>query len=234
MTFSQDAFMQQLMATFVAEAQEHLHLISQGLLRLESEADAATVDALLAEMFRAAHSLKGAARAVGAAKAGDLAHALESVMGVMRTGGFRPDSAQFDLLYQTVDVLGALTNALVSGERPDVDAATLVDRLTALSVNPPAQTATPSLAPPKTQPHRATANADAPSVSPVGAATQTPLPAQPPTTPAAPAYTPPAVATLSPTPDESVRVTTVKLDALIEQVGELRVAQLTSTSHLRP
>ena len=228
MTFSQDAFMQQLMATFAAEAQEHLHMISQGLLRLESEADATAIDALLAEMFRAAHSLKGAARAVGAAEAGDLAHALESVMGVMRTGGFRPDTAQFDLLYQTVDALGALTHALISGERPDVDVPSLVGRLTTLSADPSSFPTSPDKQQPATQPAPA-----APVVAaPVGTAPPPEPPIQPPSTPVTSSTLAPSVSHTA-TPDESVRVATVKLDALIEQVGELRVAQLTSTSHLR-
>ena len=52
-----------LRAAFAIEAQEHLQSISSGLVEIESSPGAA--DAALERVFRAAHSLKGAARAVG-------------------------------------------------------------------------------------------------------------------------------------------------------------------------
>jgi len=210
--------MQQLLATFVAEAQEHLQVVSQGVLALEQRATADDASALLAEMFRAAHSLKGAARAVGAAETADLAHALESVMGQIRAGALPPAQVSFDLLYQTVDALGALVNRLVASDAAPVAVAPLIQRLTALATDAPKSTASPGSAAAHTSgvstptPTQAAESADAPA---------------PPTV-----LTPPIlVPTLG--ADESVRVANTKLDAIIEQVGELQVAQLANTLYMR-
>ena len=58
---------------FRVEARELLDVLSRGLLELERSAEPAVVERLL----RAAHTLKGAARVVGATEIGDVAHALE-------------------------------------------------------------------------------------------------------------------------------------------------------------
>ncbi len=115
MALSDEAFMQQLMATFAIEAQENLHVISQGLLILEDRERVAETGNLLAEMFRAAHSLKGAARAVGAEEIATLAHHLESRMGEVRSGALPVEAVPFDVLYQAVDALGGLVQALAGG-----------------------------------------------------------------------------------------------------------------------
>jgi two-component system chemotaxis sensor kinase CheA len=240
--------MQQLMETFVVEAQEHLRVVSQGLLRLESAVTDANIDDLLAEMFRAAHSLKGAARAVGAFGASELAHALESAMGAIQTSAFRPDTAQFDLLYQTVDALSALVAALVSDAQPEVDVETLTTQLAALSADlssqasrsdqsfsaspstPVEQTATESVSQVSQHvtPLTKTGRQEA-SLSPVEAFQPISVHL---TTPSTAGYASGTATSNNIVLGESVRVSTVKLDAIIEQVGELQVAQLAGASHL--
>src|SRR5579859_5691879 len=101
MQFSDD-LLRELLATFAVEAQEHLQAINQNLLALEKSAE------LLAEIFRAAHSLKGAARAVNLEAAGDVAHRLETLFARLRDGELAGSPALFDLAYQTVDALGVL------------------------------------------------------------------------------------------------------------------------------
>ena len=53
-----------LIATFQAEQREHLQKITQGLLMLEKSGHGRDRQAVLEEIFREAHSLKGSARAV--------------------------------------------------------------------------------------------------------------------------------------------------------------------------
>ncbi|WP_343404171.1 hybrid sensor histidine kinase/response regulator [Caldilinea sp.] len=222
--------MQQLLTTFAAEAQEYLHIVSHGVLALEKQRADGDVAALLAEMFRAAHSLKGAARAVGATDIANVAHALESVMGRIRSGDLHPDAAQYNLLYQTVDALSALVNTLLTGVAADVEVAHLIDQLTAMAAGAAGEASLPV----RVKPTAAVAAPDIEETS-VRAAHRAalvvatvPLSSLPPSAPT-PA---PALTSIS-SADESVRVATGKLDAIIEQVGELQVAQLTDALYMR-
>lgn len=68
---------------FKAESAEHLARLDDGLLRLEKTPDD---QALLEEVFRESHSLKGAARMLGLAQIEALAHGLESIFNAVRKG----------------------------------------------------------------------------------------------------------------------------------------------------
>ena len=59
MEFS-DELLRELLATFAVEAEEHLQTLTRDLLALEKGPGAEKSAELLAEIFRAAHSLKGA------------------------------------------------------------------------------------------------------------------------------------------------------------------------------
>jgi len=65
MTGTEEEFLRTLRATFKVEAAEHLEAIGTGLLELEKAPAPAEQLQLIETVFRAAHSLKGAARAVG-------------------------------------------------------------------------------------------------------------------------------------------------------------------------
>ncbi|MFA7279945.1 MAG: Hpt domain-containing protein, partial [Sterolibacterium sp.] len=69
---------------FRIESGERLQLLDNGLLQLEkTPAD----QALLEDLFREAHSLKGAARMLGLSEIQTLAHRLEDALGAARQGG---------------------------------------------------------------------------------------------------------------------------------------------------
>lgn len=94
--------------TFVEEAREHLAAFEAGLLTLpESEAD----PELLAGLFRAVHSVKGASAMFGLADVGSLAHAIESVLGQMRAGSMPVTPAAVELLLRARDLLWRLLEA---------------------------------------------------------------------------------------------------------------------------
>ncbi len=59
-----DALMQELLQMFAVEAAEHLQTLNQTLLKLERQPNGDERKELLNAAFRAAHSLKGSARAV--------------------------------------------------------------------------------------------------------------------------------------------------------------------------
>ena len=90
---------------FVDESTEQIEAIEGGLLELErGDAPAATVN----EVFRAAHTLKGSAAAIGHRRMAELTHAMEDIFGALRSGSIS-DAAPFaDTLLATIDVLRAL------------------------------------------------------------------------------------------------------------------------------
>jgi len=98
---------------FTDESVEQIERIEEGLLKLErGDLDAA----LLNEIFRAAHTLKGSAATIGHKRLAGLTHALEDVFGAMRSGRLVDAKPLADLLLSTVDVLRALVDEVTAGE----------------------------------------------------------------------------------------------------------------------
>jgi chemosensory pili system protein ChpA (sensor histidine kinase/response regulator) len=87
---------------FVEEAAEHLSVLEAGLLEIEksSQHDADAMEPL----FRAAHTLKGAANLVKLTSVGQIAHEMEDLFELLRDGK----------LYVSVDLTNALLRALDS------------------------------------------------------------------------------------------------------------------------
>jgi two-component system chemotaxis sensor kinase CheA len=106
-------FKKLLLATFRDETEEHLAAISTGLLALEKNAQPEKRQAILETVFREAHSLKGAARAVGMGGIESLSHALEGVFSGFRRQEVIPSPPLFDLLHRATDTIAKL---LLSGE----------------------------------------------------------------------------------------------------------------------
>ena len=79
MTAADEEFLQRLRATFRVEAAEHLQDIGTGLLELEKAAAPEQQRQLIETVFRAAHSLKGAARAVNSMETESLCQSLEDL-----------------------------------------------------------------------------------------------------------------------------------------------------------
>ncbi|HET9238924.1 MAG TPA: chemotaxis protein CheA [Oligoflexus sp.] len=69
--------MQQLVTTFLAEADEFIEEMEAGLLALEENSDD---KGLIDQVFRAAHSLKGSSMAVGLTQVGSFTHELEALL----------------------------------------------------------------------------------------------------------------------------------------------------------
>ena len=77
--------LQQLRATFALELHETLEALSDGVLELETEQPESHRAAVLDRLFRGAHSLKGAARAVKQTQLADLFHGLEGLLAKLRS-----------------------------------------------------------------------------------------------------------------------------------------------------
>jgi two-component system, chemotaxis family, sensor kinase CheA len=106
-----DAFLQVLRATFKVEATEHLQTIGAGLLALEKTPDATARLPLIDGVFRAAHSLKGAARAVGFTDIESICQSLESTFASWKRGESAPTPLGFDGAHRALDEIGAMMGA---------------------------------------------------------------------------------------------------------------------------
>src|SRR5258708_39100801 len=93
MSIKDEDFLQQLRATFKVEADEHLQAIAAGLLGLEKTPAPDAQRKIVETVFRAAHSLKGAARAVGFPEIESLCELLEDVFASWKRRETAPASA---------------------------------------------------------------------------------------------------------------------------------------------
>jgi two-component system, chemotaxis family, sensor kinase CheA len=98
-------FQKRLLATFKVETKEHLGALSAGLIALENVAEQSKRQEILEAVFREAHSLKGAARAVNLTGIEALSHALESVFVNFKRQQSLPVPDIFDLLHRVVDTI---------------------------------------------------------------------------------------------------------------------------------
>jgi len=92
---------------FLEETEEQLATLDRAIVDLESRSD--DVD-LLQSIFRAAHTLKGAAGLIQHSRMADLTHALETVLDRLRKGELRVTPVMVDTLLASVDMLRALND----------------------------------------------------------------------------------------------------------------------------
>src|ERR1051325_10369456 len=96
--FDQSAFI----ASFQAEANEYLATLSQGLIDLEKNPNQ---PAPIAELFRAAHTLKGVARMMGYMEIQDIAHHLENLFGRIKDGTLVLQAHMTDCALAAIDAI---------------------------------------------------------------------------------------------------------------------------------
>ncbi len=119
---------QELMNEFVIESQEHLSDVENQLLTLESQGDAMDVK-LVNTVFRAIHSIKGAAGFLGLDVLQGLAHREEEILNKLRNHELRPTSVVIDTLLKATDRLKGLLDDIDSSNDQDVS-----DHLAALEL----------------------------------------------------------------------------------------------------
>jgi two-component system chemotaxis sensor kinase CheA len=99
---------------YVTETREHHALLVRSILRLEGGEAAAVEDA-----FRAAHTIKGLAAAMGHRSASAAAHGLEDRLAQVRSGAASLDAALGDELLRAADTLEAAIARGLAGAEPD-------------------------------------------------------------------------------------------------------------------
>lgn len=144
---NKDELLLRLMGTFLGELEEHVRTLVRDLLALEQGTAEAERAQLLASVFRAAHSLKGAARAVDLNPVAGLCHGLEELLAALRDGRRPLDPPSFQLLFATVDTLEAVGKTLQAGRPLEVAA---IDALVP-ALEAAAKGATPRMPAPKAE-----------------------------------------------------------------------------------
>jgi two-component system chemotaxis sensor kinase CheA len=126
-------FFDQFLDDYYAECDEHLFSIRRSLVALEEEVDSRTVDrAVLDNLFRSFHTLKGISGMVGLGAAEQLAHHLESYLRELRDGTVVLSQPGFEALASGVSLLESVINARRSDQPiPAIDQ--IVERLQAVS-----------------------------------------------------------------------------------------------------
>ena len=105
-------FFDQFLDDYYAECDEHLVSIRRSLVLLEDEVDSGAIDrALLDNLFRSFHTLKGISGMVGLTAAEQLAHHLESYLRELREGTLILTEPGFEALVAVVSSLQAVINA---------------------------------------------------------------------------------------------------------------------------
>jgi two-component system chemotaxis sensor kinase CheA len=221
---------QQLINTFKTEQSEHLQQISQGLLALEQNPTPDEQARLLSQIFREAHSLKGAARAVGLTTIESLGHHLEGILLKAKGGELAFTAELFDLLYQTLDAIEVMMVRFNSGDTTTpIKVLGLLTRLEETTqaedkLNRPTSKATEvRVDAPEPPPEPSTAPAGLNLADPVPPAILPETDSNPPK---------PAEVIATDKTTETIRVSVSKLDALMAQVSELLVTKIRAEQRL--
>ncbi len=208
---------------FKVESEEHLQHLDRGLLELEKDPKN---QAVLDEVFRGAHSLKGGARMLALGDIETIAHRFESILGAAQKGEMPLTLETIDQLCRALDGIRRQVNEAVTGEPAGV----VMDTLTLLrpaTDGPPEEEDFPSLdpeAPSAAAPEPRTEVGETGGAAPpqaAGAVLQ--KIGEEGVNPS------PKVAAVSSTDGkfriETIRVATEKLDALMTLAGELSVTK---------
>ncbi len=118
-----------IVADFVVESREHLADVENELLAIESGGADIDVD-LVNKVFRAVHSIKGAAGFLGFSTLGQLAHCLENVLNKVRNLDLVPNAAITDVMLRAADTLRGMVEDIQTSN--DVDIVGHVNELEAI------------------------------------------------------------------------------------------------------
>jgi len=125
----------ELAGMFIAEALDHLSSIETLVLQVETQPDDVK---LLNDVFRPFHTIKGNAGALGVTSVQELAHRVENLLDLARSGRHTMGAAEIDAVLKAVDLLTTMIQGLtarIAGQpAPDVsgecgDLAALIDGL---------------------------------------------------------------------------------------------------------
>jgi two-component system, chemotaxis family, sensor kinase CheA len=202
MATKNEEFQIRLLAMFRVEAEEHLDLITAGLLELEKTSAVERRTAVVESVFREVHSFKGAARSVNMSEVEALCQSMESIFALWKRGELEVSAELYDTLHRAVDGLKLL--AAMSDENRAASPKGQIDRLS--------KQLTELLQGSSSGRQNPTNNGQTYSM-------------------AAPSEPLVAAAEERPASMETVRIATAKLDAVLLQAEELLSVKLATSQH---
>ena len=114
------------MPLFLAETEDQLQVLEEGLVRIEQEPDDQD---LIQGLFRAAHTLKGMAGMIGHKRLVSLTHALENGFDGIRKKTYDVTTDFIDICLESIDGLRLLREEVIDRQESDVDVETMVYKL---------------------------------------------------------------------------------------------------------
>jgi two-component system, chemotaxis family, sensor kinase CheA len=114
---------------FMAETDEQLQVLDDGLIRLEREGEDME---LLQALFRAAHTLKGTSGMIGHKRMVNLTHSMETALDCLRKHTLPVTTALIDLCLEATDALRSLREEVITRTECGVGVDELTDRFSAL------------------------------------------------------------------------------------------------------
>lgn len=202
----------ELLVEFCTESQEHLQNIEQGVLVLEHKPDDADT---LNTIFRAFHTFKGGAGLLNLLPIKELAHELETVLDLARTKKLTVDKGVIDLILaggdtfkQFIEEISGQTSGKNAGAEIQIPTQELLARVRVVSGGGKAPAA-----PVRAMPDKAAVHAiPTPSATPPVNKDKTKPASKP-------------VGGVKVEGGSVIKVDTLKLDSLIDLVGEMVIAQ---------
>lgn len=116
----------QYLSVFMDECQEHLQTLNQAILELEHNPENSGV---LDQIFRAAHTLKGASATMGFNKMANLTHAMEDVLSKLRSRELTATTEIINALFEAIDMLEVLASKIGEGIEEDIEITGVVQEL---------------------------------------------------------------------------------------------------------
>lgn len=224
----------ELLNIFWEEATEHLEALNNAMLQVEMTApDSGNYLTMVKEMNRVAHSMKGAARAVGISVIETISHYMEEVFGAALKRELELSPEVADTIYDSLDLIQQVADSTTINEEALTTVLGRLEKIVLRSATP-ARSASPA--------EIAAHDAPQPSFKAAPKPTQSP-PAVPPL-PSAVTMTLPSVQSQPPASgtdthtvamrsvEESIRVPVSKLDQLMAGVSELFVARMHNEEQL--
>ncbi|WP_342512584.1 chemotaxis protein CheA [Sporosarcina sp. FSL K6-1522] len=116
----------QYLEMFIDESKEHLQSCNEHLLELEKNPEDL---AIVNEIFRSAHTLKGMSATMGYEDIADLTHKMENVLDAIRNAKIRVTTEILDVVFQAADYLEEMVMDIADGGTGKKDVRELVESL---------------------------------------------------------------------------------------------------------
>lgn len=116
----------QYLEVFIDESKEHLQSCSESLLELEKNPNDL---AIVNDIFRNAHTLKGMSATMGFEDLADLTHKMENVLDAIRNEKIKVTPEILDVVFESVDHLEEMVNDIASGGDGKKDVSATVESL---------------------------------------------------------------------------------------------------------